>query len=178
MTQYIDIIAASVYVGTFRKYNEGSIFGEWLHPSDYTDREEFYEACAELHDDEQDPEFMFQDWENIPDGMISENVISEHLFEIIEALTVIDENQIEPFFIWCNNGHHDLSNEDVNDLIGSFQEEYIGKYDSDEDFAIQEVDSMFDLDDSLKIYFDYDAYARDLFCGDYWSEDGYVFRTY
>ena len=51
-TIQIDITQASVYVGTYAKYNDGSIFGKWLKLSDYADRKEFYEACAQLHSDE------------------------------------------------------------------------------------------------------------------------------
>ena len=40
---------ARVYVGTYGKYNNGSLFGAWLDLSDYADKEEFYEACRELH---------------------------------------------------------------------------------------------------------------------------------
>ena len=40
--------AASVYVGTYAKYNNGSLSGAWLNLSDYSDKEEFYEACREL----------------------------------------------------------------------------------------------------------------------------------
>ena len=31
-----------VYVGTYAKYNNGSIFGEWLTLGDYENAEEFY----------------------------------------------------------------------------------------------------------------------------------------
>ena len=44
---------ARVYVGTYGKYNNGSLFGAWLDLSDYADKEEFYEACRELHKDEE-----------------------------------------------------------------------------------------------------------------------------
>ena len=64
-----DLMEAKVYVGTYRKYNEGSIEGKWLDLADYTDKADFYEACADLHKDEQGPEFMFQDWEGIPVGL-------------------------------------------------------------------------------------------------------------
>ena len=40
---------AKVYVGTYVKYNNGSLSGAWLDLSDYSDKEEFYEACRELH---------------------------------------------------------------------------------------------------------------------------------
>ena len=42
----------TVYVGTYNKYNNGSLFGKWLDLSDYPDKDEFLEACRELHEDE------------------------------------------------------------------------------------------------------------------------------
>lgn len=175
MTHQINISEAAVYVGTYAKYNNGSIFGKWLNLSDYADKEEFYDACHELHNDEEGPEFMFQDYENIPEGLISECSISNNIFEVIEAFENMEENQKEPFLIWCNNGHRSLSEEDIDDLISAFESDYIGKYDSEEDFASELVEERNDLSDFAKQYFDYEACARDLFLGDYWSEDGYVF---
>jgi len=62
-----------LYVGTYAKYNAGSIKGDWLTLSDYPDRESFLEACAELHQDEQDPELMFQDFEGFPKAWYCES---------------------------------------------------------------------------------------------------------
>ena len=42
-----------IYVGTYAKYNNGSIQGEWLDLDDYTDKSDFIQACLELHDDEE-----------------------------------------------------------------------------------------------------------------------------
>ena len=50
---------ARIYVGTYKKYNNGSLAGAWLDLSDYSDKEEFLNACHELHNNESDPEFMF-----------------------------------------------------------------------------------------------------------------------
>lgn len=47
-----------IYVGTYSKYNNGSIDGKWITISDYNTYEEFVDACRELHSDESDPEFM------------------------------------------------------------------------------------------------------------------------
>jgi antirestriction protein len=174
MIQQINTSEASVYVGTYGKYNDGSIFGEWLNLSDYADKEEFYTACMELHNDEADPEFMFQDYENIPNGLIGECWISDSIFEVLEALEDMDETRKEAFLIWCNNGHHSLSEEDINDLISDFDDDYIGEYKDEEDFAYEQVEQM-DLPEFAKQYFDYEAYARDLFSGDYWSDSGHVF---
>ena len=77
---------AKVYVGTYAKYNNGSLSGAWLDLSDYSDKEEFYEACRELHKDEEDAEYMFQDWENVPEGLIGESWISENFFALRDAV--------------------------------------------------------------------------------------------
>ena len=77
---------ARVYVGTYGKYNNGSLFGAWLDLSDYSDKEDFYEACRELHKDEEDAEYMFQDWENVPENLIGESWISENFFTLRDAV--------------------------------------------------------------------------------------------
>lgn len=51
----VTLSEARVYVGTYNKYNSGSLFGKWLDLSDYSDKDEFMEACRELHKDDQDP---------------------------------------------------------------------------------------------------------------------------
>lgn len=177
MSYAIDITQASIYVGTYHKYNSGSLEGKWLSMSDYSSNEEFYEACAQLHADEVDPEYMFQDYEHIPESLVSESHLNDHFYDVLNAIELMDTNLVEPFFIWCNNGHRSLAKDDIDDLITSFEGEYRGKYDSDEDFAMESVDQNFELSDFVKQYFDYEAYARDLLMSDYWSEDGYVFSN-
>lgn len=93
---------AKVYVGTYGKYNNGSLSGAWLDLSDYSDKKEFYEACRELHKDEEDAEYMFQDYENIPEALISESWISENFFALRDAVEDLDDTEREAFFVWCN----------------------------------------------------------------------------
>ncbi len=52
----------AVYVGTYHKYNCGSIFGKWFDLTEFDRQGGFYEARQALHADEWDAEFMFQDW--------------------------------------------------------------------------------------------------------------------
>lgn len=40
----VTLSEARVYVGTYNKYNSGSLFGKWLDLSDYSDKDEFMEA--------------------------------------------------------------------------------------------------------------------------------------
>lgn len=175
MYKEINITEAQVYVGTYRKYNEGSIFGEWLQLADYNDLSEFYEACAALHNDEDDPEFMFQDYENIPQGLISESWISDKIFIVLEEVQTLDTSEQEAFLIWCDDKQANFSKEDITDLLGDFETDYIGIYNSEEDFARELVQESHNLSDFAEQYFDYEAYARDLFIDSYWFDGGYVF---
>lgn len=108
MAHQINTSEASIYVGTYGKYNAGSIFGKWLNLSDYADKEEFYIACRELHNDEADPEFMFQDYENIPDGLIGESWISDKIFDDLSTIAYnhllkhADKYKVKPRFYVIN----------------------------------------------------------------------------
>lgn len=92
MTTTVNLLdQVKIYVGTYAKYNNGSIDGKWLTLSDYSDLEEFYNACKELHADESDPELMFQDFE-VPEGLenvIWEGGISDTIFEDVEELEML-----------------------------------------------------------------------------------------
>lgn len=74
----------SVYVGTYGKYNNGSLFGKWVNLTDFTSKDEFIEYCNELHKDEHEPELMFQDWEYFPENTISECSINDEIFEFLQ----------------------------------------------------------------------------------------------
>ena len=82
----VTLSEVKIYVGTYGKYNAGSIFGKCLDLSNYSDKDEFNEACRELHKDEEDAEYMYQDWENIPDSLIGESWLSEKFFELRDAV--------------------------------------------------------------------------------------------
>ncbi len=167
---------ARIYVGTYAKYNEGSIFGKWMDLSDYSDSSAFYDACRELHSDEEDPELMFQDWENIPSALIGESSLSDNIFEIIKAVSNLSETQQEAFGVWLDYMSSDIANENIDDLIESFEDDYQGEYKDEEDFAYEIVEQCYDLPEFAKTYFDYEKFARDLFIGDYYFENGFVFR--
>ena len=53
----------SVYVGTYGKYNDGSLCGLWIDLSSFDDYDEFINFCKAIHADEDDPELMAQDYE-------------------------------------------------------------------------------------------------------------------
>ena len=75
-----------VYVGTYGKYNNGSLAGGWLSLKDCKDYKQFLSKCRALHRGERDPEFMIQDCEGFPDGLSCGEWLSEQDFnDVIEA---------------------------------------------------------------------------------------------
>lgn len=172
----IDIQEAQIYVGTYAKYNDGSLFGKWMQLSDYSDLDEFYEACKELHKDERDPELMFQDWEGIPEALIGECWLSENFFYLRDEIENLSDEQQEAFFVWCKYGSHNLASEEASDLLSKFRDAYCGKYNSEEDYAYEYVEDCYELPEFAKTYFDYEKFAQELFSTDYWYEDNFVFR--
>ena len=116
---------ARVYVGTYAKYNSGSIAGKWLDLSDYSDRDAFLEACRELHADESDPELMFQDFEGFPRAWYSEHSAPpEILWEWLE----LGEDEQQAFAVYAE--HYGDGAE-----IEGFREAWQGQWDSGADFA-------------------------------------------
>ena len=113
----------AVYVGTYAKYNDGSLFGMWVDMVKCGDYDTFVEVCHNLHADEEDPELMYQDYECFPSAWYSESGIDEDTFDRI------------------------MEYADMDDMMGH-----------------------------LASYFDYEAYARDLFIDDFYFSNGYVRR--
>lgn len=64
------------------------------------------------------------------------------------------------------------------DWIGEFEEAYQGEMDTRE-FAEQLANDLIipDLPEIASRYFDFEAWERDLFMGDYWENKGHIFRA-
>lgn len=161
---------ARVYVGTYAKYNNGSIDGAWLDLEEYSDKETFIACCQELHKDEADPELMFQDWEGIPGGMISESHIDEEVFAWLD----LDDDEREILAAYRDNI-------DQTGDIDQAREAYNGRADSKEDFAEDLYRQCYTISKELENYIDWERVARDLEHGDYtfvWACGDYiVFRN-
>ena len=159
----------AVYCGTYGKYNNGSLQGMWIDLTTFDDYDEVIEFCCDLHADEEDPELMFQDYENFPRELYSESCFDEDEFDtIIKYASFADRDAVDAF-LTCYSA----------DELDKFEDAYQGQYDSKEDFARYIVEECYDLDkmlDNLSYYFDYDAFARDLFICDYFFDNGYVFQ--
>ena len=171
-----DLNEARIYVGTYAKYNNGSLQGEWVELSDFYDLDGFMERCAEIYEDEEEPELMFQDWENIPEELIDEGHLEENFFELRDELDRLNNREKEAFWRWVEGNNTQLT-QDAYSLVKSFQSDYIGSYASREEFAEELAKMENELSDFALNYFDFSKYANDLFDMDFWYKDGYVFRN-
>ena len=160
--------------GTYGKYNSGNFNGMWLNVSTFDSYEEFLNFCKAIHADEEDPEIMFQDGENIPDSLCSESMGEEGFNKILKYLELCDDygfSAVYDFLEWY-----------TPDDLDNMNDSYVGVYDSEEDFAREIVNDCYDLDKmmgDLAYYFDYEAFARDLFINDYcFGSHGTVFARF
>ncbi|BAQ16088.1 antirestriction protein ArdA [Methyloceanibacter caenitepidi] len=116
--------APMVYVGTYAKYNAGSIAGKWLDLEDYTDKESFIEACRELHKDESDPELMFQDYSGFPEEYYGESHLADDLWDWLD----LNDEDREMLARYQDATGNAASIEDAQDAFS-------GTADSEADFA-------------------------------------------
>ena len=164
----------ALYCGTYGKYNSGSFKGMWVNVSTFDSYEDFINFCKAIHADEEDPEIMCQDGENIPDSLCSESMGEEGFNKIAEYCELCDDYSVEAvddFLEW-----------DSTEDLDRMHDAYAGVYDSKEDFAREIVNDCYDIENmmgDLSYYFDYDSYARDLFISDYhFGSHGTVLRTF
>lgn len=86
-----------IYVGTWAKYNAGSLSGEWLALKDYENYSELCEVMRAIHEDESDPEPMIQDCEDFPEGfsVVSGSLSEEEYNDILKACKEEEEEEQE-----------------------------------------------------------------------------------
>ena len=144
----------AIYVGTYAKYNNGSIAGKWLSLDKYNTEEKFYDAARKLHKNEHDPELMFQDCENFPNEFYGESGCDSRLWEWL----ALDKDQREIVTAW-------LDQVGGTDSIEYIIDSFVGSADSWPEYVENYAEIMGDIDsipEHLQSYFDYDAYGRDL----------------
>lgn len=165
-----------LYCGTYGKYNNGSIKGKWMDLSEYDTAEEFFEACAELHKDEHDPEFMFQDFECFPESLYSESMSAKDVQTIIDYAK-LDDDQKE-----LAEAFYEATGYDLDDYtIEQIEDAHVFTTDNSS-FASTETQlgwhykdsGLIDIPENIEHYFDFEAFGRDCMM-DLSEHNGYVF---
>jgi len=80
-----------VYVGTYAKYNNGSIAGGWISLKSCKNYDDFLSKCYALHSDERQPELMVQDTDDFPDGLSCGESFGEEEFNDVMAAIKSEE---------------------------------------------------------------------------------------
>ena len=157
---------ASVYVGTYHKYNCGSLEGAWVDLESFNDEGELMEFLHRLHADESDPEFMIQDYMNFPRRFYSESMNENDFAKLYEWLN-LDEEQREMCEEYWNEIGEDAS---VERIVESLV--YSGN--SDDYFDELADEALSNAPEFLRNYFDYERWRRD--CAyDYKVTSNFVF---
>ena len=146
---------ASIYVGTYHKYNCGSLDGAWVDLESFNDEEELMEFLYRLHADEAEPEFMVQDYMNFPRRFYSESMNEHDFAELYEWLN-LDEEERE----MCEEYWEEI---DKSASVERITDSLVWSGDSNDYFdeLAEEELSMCNAPECLRNYFDYESWRRD-----------------
>lgn len=167
-----------IYVACLAAYNNGKLHGIWIDCNQNAD--DIWKEINVMLSSSPEPdaeEWAIHDYENWQGIPIGENEPIECIAQMAELL----EEHGKAFAVYCNYHGSDADAEE-------FQDCYVGKYESEEDFAYSiwdELGRVKQLENwgVLDTYIDWEAVARDLFIDSYFSvetgyKEVYVFNRY
>ena len=154
-----------ICIQDLRDYNEGLLRYKWVDLKDIYDSEDLNEIIfdylrertaetGELHE-----EWFIADYENFPN--LGEYPGLEAVMETAKVVENYDWRVVKAF----------IEYEGV-EYLENFEEKYRGIFESEKDFAYEDIQNHYDLEKmmgNLAIYFDYEAYGHDLFINDFYS---------
>lgn len=174
-----------IYVASLSDYNAGTLHGVWIdlegasEDSVFEQIEEMLAESPAAKSGEIAEEWAIHDYDM--EGLTFGE--GESISKLVEIAEAIHEHG-SPFVAFLDNVGGDCVR--AADVVASFQDCYVGQYDSLRAYAEELFDEMHA--DALKAhpelaqYIDYDSYANDLKCGgDVWTADApggvYVFTS-
>jgi len=132
-----------IYVADLEAYNNGRLSGVWLDLMDYNDADELMGAIQDFLKTTGGEEYAIHDVENIPNSIYSEYMGQRDFEELYEMIDLAKDN--------------DLPLEVVIQVVSQYGasavDEFMGKYDSADDFAQQLVD-----DTGIESFIDFERY--------------------
>ncbi|HRD70244.1 MAG TPA: antirestriction protein ArdA [Legionella sp.] len=164
----------SIYIACLASYNNSILHGVWIDATQSED--DIMKEIWEMLDNSPEPnaeEYAIHDYEGFGGIKIHEY---ESISNIVEYTSFIQEYGELGLALLCNYS--------VDDAQTMLVDHYHGCYDSEVDFARQLFDDCYahQMPESLICYFDFEAFARDLFINDYYSVDHegqtFVFSNY
>lgn len=154
---------STLCVTTQRRLDRKESGGYWFRLSEYSNMEEFHAACMRCFPEERVPQFRYPEWSDIPDELVREDRLSPDLFEVLDALSEIDERDRDAFLAWCHCNGHDIAADDVVELISRYHSLH-GDYYEPEEEPPDDEDAPYASDYRLS---DRRRYATELFDDEY-----------
>lgn len=148
-----------VFLTNLGKYNEGYLIGEWLELP--ASQQEIDETMAKIGINEEYEEWFITDYETDINIEIGEYSNIDELNKIADELESLNEDDdiIEAIFNYCQDMQETINKIENRDYII-----YEDCYDM-VDVAYQIVEEcgyLNDVPEKIAMYFDYEAFARDL----------------
>lgn len=152
-----------MYAACLASYNNGTLHGEWFDLEDFDDKDELLAAIgAQVLLTSPTPgaeEWAAHDWDG--EGLSQFGEYPD-LDAVLEHVRLMAEHGDAWVAYVETVGSHWATEED-------FHEAYRGEFDSPEDWArdfLESTGGLESIPESLRGYFDFEAYARDAACGD------------
>ena len=168
-----------IYVACLAAYNAGQLHGGWINCD--VSAEEIGKAVKEIL--QYSPQAKYQacvewaihDCEGFGGITLSESESFETVAELAEAIS--KEGEAFATFYDCN------TYDSVEDALEKFSENYLGEFETEKDFAEEQLNENGTIEAVKEAglaayYIDFEAVARDWFCGDYWSSQAPGGRVY
>jgi hypothetical protein len=112
---------AEVFVDTVFSIESGAGSGNRFYLADYTTMDEFTTDCGSWFEEE-NPEYVYSEWWGIPDLLINERWLCPSIFEIRDAIQMLDRDTIGSFSRWCTDNGHDIRADDPMMLVTRYQD--------------------------------------------------------
>lgn len=152
----------SIYVASLTDYNDGTLHGKWIDCGQGSDhvweqiRSILETSPTALKYAETAEEWAIHDYD-FSGLKLDECEDIDTLCELAEAI----EEHGEALAVYLNyTGDRD---------IGTFEDDFCGVYESELIYASEIADECMEIPENIKAYFDYEAFARDLFINDNYS---------
>ena len=162
-----------IYVACLASYNAGTLYGEWI---DVVDVDIIREGIQEMLDSS--PSLGAEEW-------------AIHGYEGFGFIGISEDEDLDRVAAWgALIAEHGLAYAAYASHVGAvhadeagFENAYCGEWDSEQAYGENLFDECYasEVPNHVRNYIDYEAFARDLFMGDYFSIDHdsgvYVFNN-
>lgn len=121
---------------------------------DYGDMSELLDAFSRCFPKERNPEYIFTEWSGIPETAICYNRISADIYEILDALDMLDTDDCNRFEVWCAERGYDPVSDDAYLLASQYSEKYALIRSAANDPPLDEENDDDEGDDIYELYTD------------------------